>query len=429
MIFYSRISLFFLLVLIAALTQAQTHDFEQTDSIIAKTKLLPLTLNDSIIDYGKLFLNAPYRYGSKGEKSFDCSGFTSHVFKNFGYNLERSSADQARQTPSIQKEDVKKGDLVFFEGRRRNGNVGHVGIVVETTDCGNYNFIHAAVRSGVTISSSKEPYYAKRFVKVGRVIHSDSALNRLSYPPDFKNITSNITGNISSITLPAVYHKVRKGENLSSIAQKHRVSISTIKKLNNLRSTHLQINQNLKIKDKVILKATEREIAMQKQGKNHTDNSTEEILQETPEIATNQINASSEQSIKTFSANAGMPIEKNQKKKIHKVIKGETLYNIARANNISVNKLKELNNLPDGKIMPGQKLKISEENTQTRTEANNNSEQYNAIHHVVLTGESLSTIARIYNVAVEKIKTANNLSGSKIRAGQVLKIYQVQNVL
>ena len=52
-------------------------------------------VNDSVVNFGKMFLKTPYHYGSPGISSFDCSGFTSHVYRNFGYNLERSSADQA----------------------------------------------------------------------------------------------------------------------------------------------------------------------------------------------------------------------------------------------------------------------------------------------------------------------------------------------
>lgn len=92
--------------------------------------LLKPNLSDSLINYGKLFLNTPYRYGAGGTAHFDCSGFTSHVFRNFGYNLQRSSADQANQFPEIAKSQLQPGDLVFFNGRRRNGRVGHVGIVV-----------------------------------------------------------------------------------------------------------------------------------------------------------------------------------------------------------------------------------------------------------------------------------------------------------
>ena len=103
---------------------------------VRKQSVSPISKTDGaqseIIDYGMKHLNKPYRYAGKGPSSFDCSGFTSFVFKEFGYRLSTSSSGQAKQVPSInRKEDLRVGDLVFFEGRAHNGRVGHVGIVKE----------------------------------------------------------------------------------------------------------------------------------------------------------------------------------------------------------------------------------------------------------------------------------------------------------
>ena len=432
MIFSSRISLLLFFMLVSALSQAQSQDFVPVDSISGNPALLiPLTLHDSIIDYGKLFLNTPYRYGSKGDKSFDCSGFTTFVFNNFGYNLERSSADQAEQAPAIRKEELKKGDLVFFEGRRRNGKVGHVGIVVETRDSGNFDFIHAAVKSGVTISNSRESYYAPRFVKAGRIIGADSVLQRLKCSPDYadeKSANTLKTQNKTSLTIPAVYHKVRKGENLSSIASKHGVSTAQLKKMNDLKSTSLQINQRLKIKEKVTVKVPERGLAQQKSEVEKPENvSTKDSVEIVDNTVTDVIEISgkhtNEQSAKSEKADKNTTVPK-----MHKVTKGESLYSIARAHNTTVDKLKEINNITNGKIMPGQKLMVSVNNTEfSKTE--NQSEKLRAVEHTVQTGESLFSIARMYNVSVENIRSSNNLFGTKIKVGQVLTIYNAHPVL
>ncbi len=128
-------------------------------------------LQNEIIDYGKKYIGKPYRYAGKGPNSFDCSGFTSYVFRKFGYTLSPSSSGQDRQVPSIRrKKDLTKGDLVFFEGRRHNGNVGHVGIVTETRGNGEFKFIHASTQYGVIVSSSEEAYYASRYLRGGRIL-------------------------------------------------------------------------------------------------------------------------------------------------------------------------------------------------------------------------------------------------------------------
>lgn len=128
-------------------------------------------MQQNVVDYSMNYLKKPYRHSGKGPNSFDCSGFTSFVFRKFGYNLSPSSAGQDRQVPAIRrKEELQVGDLVFFEGRSRNGRVGHVGIVTETRANGNFKFIHAATSSGVIISSSSEPYYAARYLRGGQVL-------------------------------------------------------------------------------------------------------------------------------------------------------------------------------------------------------------------------------------------------------------------
>lgn len=128
---------------------------------------------EKIISFGKKYLGRPYRSGSKGSKSFDCSGFTSFVYGNFGVKLAPSSYLQDEQVPNIKKrKDLLPGDLVFFEGRSHNGRVGHVGIVTEIGDNGNFKFIHAACGKGVTVSNSREDYYASRYLRGGRVLNT-----------------------------------------------------------------------------------------------------------------------------------------------------------------------------------------------------------------------------------------------------------------
>jgi len=196
-------------------------------------------MGDSIINFGKLFLNTPYRYGSPGTSSFDCSGFTSYVYRNFGYNLKRSSAEQAEQFDSVQPEELKTGDLVYFSGRSRSKRVGHVGIVVSKNDNGTFDFIHAAVRKGVTISNSDEAYYSRRFVKANRVVGFDPFSVVRSAATD--NISSNLNeepiapivnnSNVQRIrkSIPAEYHRVKRGETLSSIAEKYGMTIAELK--------------------------------------------------------------------------------------------------------------------------------------------------------------------------------------------------------
>lgn len=127
---------------------------------------------DSLIDFAQNYLKRPYRLGASGEKSFDCSGFSSFVYSKFGYSLNRTAQGQANENGiEIPRDSLKKGDLVFFKGRNAKKNrVGHVGIVYEVLPNGSFTFIHASCKYGVTITEGDKAYYNTRFVKARRVL-------------------------------------------------------------------------------------------------------------------------------------------------------------------------------------------------------------------------------------------------------------------
>jgi len=112
-----------------------------------------------------------YKYGSMGPKNFDCSGFSSYIYKQVGINLLRSSRDQYTEGTRIKnRKDLLPGDLVFF-ARPGTDNIHHVGIVVESNKkTGHFTFIHASY-TGVIISDSEEEYYKKRYYGATRMIN------------------------------------------------------------------------------------------------------------------------------------------------------------------------------------------------------------------------------------------------------------------
>lgn len=128
-----------------------------------------------ILDYASKFKGTRYLLGATGPNRFDCSGFTSYVFSKFGYRLQRTSREQVNDGKVIAKNELKPGDLVFFNGRRAGGSrIGHVGIVTSAdNENGTFEFIHASCSKGVTVSKSTEAYFDKRYVKACRVIYTD----------------------------------------------------------------------------------------------------------------------------------------------------------------------------------------------------------------------------------------------------------------
>ena len=125
---------------------------------------------DNVLDEAFSHIGARYRSGHSGPFAFDCSGFTSYVFKNMGIDLNRSSRGQYERGDPVTKENLQSGDLVFFTSRGSGKSIGHVGIVVDVDPMTkSFNFIHASIK-GVKVSSSKEPYYSRRYVGARRVL-------------------------------------------------------------------------------------------------------------------------------------------------------------------------------------------------------------------------------------------------------------------
>jgi len=124
---------------------------------------------DSIIKVAEKHIKKPYCYGSRVPNCFDCSGFVSHVFKQFEVSLPHCSSCQAQLGKFVSFVNATAGDLIFFTGRNKNSEtVGHVGIVTEQKDDKIF-FIHASVQAGVIVSNTKEDYYASRLMFVKRI--------------------------------------------------------------------------------------------------------------------------------------------------------------------------------------------------------------------------------------------------------------------
>lgn len=113
-------------------------------------------------------LGARYRSGATGSGGFDCSGLMFATFKEIDMTLPRSSREMAQHGNRVDRTQAQKGDLIFFATSGRG--VSHVGMVTEVSD-DEIKFIHSSTSSGVIVSSTKEAYYAKRFVQVNRVLN------------------------------------------------------------------------------------------------------------------------------------------------------------------------------------------------------------------------------------------------------------------
>lgn len=143
-----------------ALTEAPKYN-SQTD--LGEAPVVT-TVGQQLVAYAQEFLGTPYVWGGTTTKGFDCSGFTQYVFKQFGYSLKRTAANQLTCGTTVTG-DLQVGDLVFFKNTySTTAAASHVGIYM-----GNNMFIHAA-NGGVKITSLDHEYYAPRYIGAQRIL-------------------------------------------------------------------------------------------------------------------------------------------------------------------------------------------------------------------------------------------------------------------
>lgn len=167
-----------------------------------------------------------------------------------------------------------------------------------------------------------------------------------------------IVNSILDYLLLASTYKVVTGDTLYSIAKKFNTTVNELKSLNNLTNNTLNVGQIIAI----------------------------------PTVTT--------------------VLEPNT----YKVVAGDTLYSIAKKFNMTVNELKELNNLTNSTLNIGQILKVKAEGEKE--------EDY--ISYTIKTGDTLYSIAKKYNTSVNEIKNINNLVSNNLTIGNILKLPLVE---
>ncbi len=184
-----------------------------------------------------------------------------------------------------------------------------------------------------------------------------------------------------------VKYKVKKGDTLGQIAEDFGVTAQKLRNWNHLRGSKIRVGQVLTI-----------------------------YAESGGGLAT------------SAGKNVSSPITAGGSLQIHKVVKGETLWDIAQFYGISVNDLKQWNGLTKNSIHPGQELKVnggsSPVASKQGTPANHQVASRGTDMLVeVKSGETLWRIAKDRSVSVDSIKMWNHLKNNKIKPGQKLTLY------
>jgi len=165
--------LFCFIVLVAGSGHAQTVPQKYSDLLQKlNSHFEPETPAGKLISFAKTMIGVPYKYAcSNPSIGFDCSGFVSYVFHNFGFDVPRSSTEFNVAGKTIKLENAKVGDVLVFTGTNpRRRVVGHVGIIADI-EGDTIHFIHSTSGKahGVTITTLNA-YYKSRLLKAVSIL-------------------------------------------------------------------------------------------------------------------------------------------------------------------------------------------------------------------------------------------------------------------
>ena len=117
---------------------------------------------DTLISRGLSLQGIPYVWGGTSRKGFDCSGFVQYVFKASGISLPRTAAEQYKVGVSVSRDELKPGDLVFFQTYAPGASDVRIYIGGGRT--------LGASSKGVGIYSLSESYWSQRYLGARRVL-------------------------------------------------------------------------------------------------------------------------------------------------------------------------------------------------------------------------------------------------------------------
>ena len=198
--------------------------------------------------------------------------------------------------------------------------------------------------------------------------------------PIEKTTTSQNT--VQNNTSSFIYHRIRRGETLNSIAKRYNVTIISLKDWNDLSGTKIYAGRNLKI---------------------YTDKS--------PSYYSSNDETTTKNSLYRY-----------------KVKRGDTISGLAEKFGVPTAKIREWNNISGNKLIAGKSIKIYTNGNTSSLGDNTTKTSSNVVYHKIKSGESISQIAELYRVSSSNIRRWNGLRSNKIIAGRTLKIYSDADV-
>ncbi len=279
---------------------------------------------------------------------------TIHVGQNLNLYVPKDKVeafakiDKMDRVLKVQTLNENSGEE-WIEHRIRNGeNLGSI-----------------AMKYGTTVTKIKKwnNLRSSRIIKGKRLMIYTGANSNV--------VAQNASNTVGVNNNKVIRYKVRRGDSISEIAERYKVSTANIRKWNKLNSNRIFAGRTLKI---------------------HSDSDYSE------EIEDNLV----------------------QESKVYVVKKGDSIGKIAINNKVKIDDIKDWNGLKTNTIYIGQKLKLGQSSLQSSSSIANSEDRK---IHIVKKGETLGHIAEKYHVRASDLRTWNKLNGSMIKVGQNLIIY------
>lgn len=222
------------------------------------------------------------------------------------------------------------------------------------------------------------------------------------------------------ITLPKTsYYKVKRGDNLSEIANKYGVSVGEIKKWNRLKSNSVASGKSLKI-------ITNESVVRTVRKEPKTDNNPSVIKADNKQIAvSDNKNIKEDKSIKIINSDT---ISSNVAAAYYVVQNGDNLSSIANKNNVSVEEIKEWNHLSGTSIQSGMSLQVAKNEAVANVQLASAPRMEN-VEYIVKRGDNLGTISKKFGSSLEDLKQWNDLQNNIIALGSRLIVAKSEMVV
>lgn len=204
----------------------------------------------------------------------------------------------------------------------------------------------------------------------------------------------------------ALVHKVKRGENLSTIARRYGVSTAQIRHWNKLRSDKILVGQRLQVRTS----ASRSKSYVVRRG-----DTVSEIAQRFG-VSVSQLRSLNNLRRDRIYPGQRLVLRSTRSTATHRVRRGDTLGEIAQAYSTSVGRLRQLNNLKSHRITSGQVLKVSESAGGRPRSAEE------PLEYTVRKGDTLTGISRRFDVGLGLLRQLNNLKSDRIHPGQRLKL-------